>query len=540
MYGLCDCNNFYASCQRVFRPDLVGRPVVVLSNNDGCIIARSNEAKALGIGMGQPLYQVQGLIDRHGVAVFSANFALYGDMSRRVMATLRTLVPSVEVYSIDEAFFDLHGIAEPLDDYGRRIGRTIRRNTGIPVSIGIAPTKTLAKIASKLAKRYPKLDGCCYMHRPEDIEKVLATFPLHEVWGIGRRYGKLFDSMRITTARQFVELPEEWIHRRMGITGLRTWRELQGIECIGFEQMPQQKQQITVSRSFPKEIYEREELERIVAEFASMCAEKLRAQRALCGQIHGFIFTNRHRDDQPQRYETAVLTLPEPTDSTLEIVRQARAALRQIYRPGFGYKKAGVTLAQIVPATGVQGTLFAPPDKGKHARLMEALDRVNKVYGRGSIVIAAQGTEPFRMNREHLSPRYTTDWRELLTVKAKEDGSHRTGKTDGRTDDTPLLPSQGAQRGAVRGVPQPFVLRLPAVGNLPLRPSQRLLQTVHGSLLRSGTAGKDSGRDALCRTPDAAVSSPRSPAASAAVSDPIRRRKAIARITCSRRGSAAP
>lgn len=219
MYGLCDCNNFYASCQRVFRPDLVGRPVVVLSNNDGCIIARSNEAKALGIGMGQPLYQVQGLIDRHGVAVFSANFALYGDMSRRVMATLRTLVPSVEVYSIDEAFFDLHGIAEPLDDYGRRIGRTIRRNTGIPVSIGIAPTKTLAKIASKLAKRYPKLDGCCYMHRPEDIEKVLATFPLHEVWGIGRRYGKLFDSMRITTARQFVELPEEWIHRHMGVIG---------------------------------------------------------------------------------------------------------------------------------------------------------------------------------------------------------------------------------------------------------------------------------------------------------------------------------
>ena len=163
MYGLCDCNNFYASCQRVFRPDLVGRPVVVLSNNDGCIIARSNEAKALGIGMGPPLYPVQGLIDRHGVAVFSANFALYGDMSRRVMATLRTLVPSVEVYSIDEAFFDLHGIAEPLDDYGRRIGRTIRRNTGIPVSIGIAPTKTLAKIASKLAKRYPKLDGCCYI-----------------------------------------------------------------------------------------------------------------------------------------------------------------------------------------------------------------------------------------------------------------------------------------------------------------------------------------------------------------------------------------
>ncbi len=417
MYGLCDCNNFYASCQRVFRPDLVGRPVVVLSNNDGCIIARSNEAKALGIGMGQPLYQVQGLIDRHGVAVFSSNFALYGDMSRRVMATLRTLVPSVEVYSIDEAFFDLHGIAEPLDDYGRRIGRTIRRNTGIPVSIGIAPTKTLAKIASKLAKRYRNSTAAVTCIGPR-TSKGTCDLSLHEVWGIGRRYGKLFDSMRITTARQYVELPEEWIHRRMGITGLRTWRELQGIECIGFEQMPQQKQQITVSRSFPKEIYEREELERIVAEFASMCAEKLRAQRALCGQIHGFIFTNRHRDDQPQRYETAVLTLPEPTDSTLEIVRQARAALRQIYRPGFGYKSRCDTRADRT-GNGRAGHAVRTARQGKHARLMEALDRVNKVYGRGSIVIAAQGTEPFRMNREHLSPRYTTDWRELLTVKAK-------------------------------------------------------------------------------------------------------------------------
>ena len=356
--------------------------------------------------------------DRHGVAVFSANFALYGDVARCVMATLRTLVPSVEVYSIDEAFFDLHGIAEPLDDYGRRIGRTIRRNTGIPVSIGIAPTKTLAKIASKLAKRYPKLDGCCYMHRPEDIEKVLATFPLHEVWGIGRRYGKLFDSMRITTARQFVELPEGYT----GAWGLRVCGR--GASYRASSASASSRCRSRSSRSPFRAVSPRRFTSGRSSNASSRSSlrcvpKKLRAQRALCGQIHGFIFTNRHRDDQPQRYETTVLTLPEPTDSTLEIVRQARAALRQIYRPGFGYKKAGVTLAQIVPATGVQGTLFAPPDKGKHARLMEALDRVNKVYGRGSIVIAAQGTEPFRMNREHLSPRYTTDWRELLTVKAK-------------------------------------------------------------------------------------------------------------------------
>ena len=399
MYGLCDCNNFYASCERLFRPDLVGRPVVVLSNNDGCIIARSNEAKALGIGMGQPFYQIRPLVDRGQVAVFSANFALYGDLSRRVMATLRSLVPGIEVYSIDEAFFDLRGMAEPLDELGRSIGRTIRRNVGIPVSIGIAPTKTLAKIASKLSKQYPRLNGCCYMHRPEDITKVLRKFPLMDVWGIGRRYGKMFD--------------------RMGIVGLRTWNELQGMECISFEHMPPRKQQITISRSFPKEIHTLEELDPIIAEFASMCAEKLRGEGSVCGEVQSYLFTNRHREDQPHRYETSLQLLPEPTDSTLEIVRQARIALRQVFQPGYGYKKAGVILSQITPASEQQGSLFSPLDREKHARLMEALDSVNKLHGKGTLIVAAQGTEPFRMNREHLSPRYTTDWNELLTIKLR-------------------------------------------------------------------------------------------------------------------------
>ena len=419
MYGLCDCNNFYVSCERVFRPDLAARPVVVLSNNDGCVISRSNEAKALGIGMGQPLYQVQPLIARHKVEIFSANFALYGDMSRRVMTTLRDSIPRIEVYSIDEAFFDLQGIEEPLDVFGRTVGRTIRRNTGIPVSIGIAPTKTLAKIASKLAKRYPKLDGCCYMYRPQDIEKVLSTFPLRDVWGIGRRYGKMFDAMRIDTALQFTQLPQEWVHRRMGVTGLRTWNELQGIACISFEQMPPKKQQITVSRTFPKEIYESDELDRIVSEFASMCAEKLRRQHSICGEVQTYIYTNRHREDQPQRYETGLMTIAEPTNSTLEIVRYARAAFRQIYRNGYGYKKAGVVLSDIRPMTGTQGTLFSSVDHANQNRLMEVFDQVNKEHGKGKIVIAAQGTQPFKMNREHLSPRYTTDWKELLVVKCK-------------------------------------------------------------------------------------------------------------------------
>ena len=417
MYGLCDCNNFYASCERVFRPDLVGRPVVVLSNNDGCIIARSNEAKALGIGMGQPFYQIRPLVDRGLVTVFSANFALYGDLSRRVMATLRSLVPGIEVYSIDEAFFDLRGMAEPLDELGRTLRRTIRRNVGIPVSIGIAPTKTLAKIASKLAKQYPKLNGCCYMHRPEDIEKVLRKFPLLDVWGIGRRYGKMFDRMGLRTAQQFVELPQEWVRARMGVVGLRTWNELHGMECISFEQLPPRKQQITISRSFPKEIYTLEELDPIIAEFASMCAEKLRGEGSVCREVQTYLFTNRHREDQPQSYETSLQLLPDPTDSTLEIVRHARIALRQVFQPGYGYKKAGVILSQITSACEQQVSLFSPLDREKHARLMEVLDSVNKTHGKGKIVVAAQGTDHFRMNREHLSPRYTTNWNELLTIK---------------------------------------------------------------------------------------------------------------------------
>ncbi len=419
MYGLCDCNNFYASCERVFRPDLAGRPLVVLSNNDGCVIARSNEAKALGIGMGQPLYQLRTLVERHHVALFSANFPLYGDMSRRVMTTLRGLVPALEVYSIDEAFFDLRGIGEPPDELGRRIARRVRRNTGIPVSIGIAPTKTLAKIASKLAKRYPKLDGCCCMHRPEDIDKVLASFPLRDVWGIGRRYGRLFDGMGVRTARQFIDLPEAWVNGRMGLAGLRTWQELQGVESIGFEELASYKQQICVSRSFPHEVYALDELERIVAEFASRCAEKLRGQRTFCREVHAFICTNRHREDQPQRSESGMVAMADPAQSTLDIVRCARAALRQIYRPGFGYKRAGVILSGIEAEAEMQASLFPPADREKQARLMEAFDRLNRTFGRGSIRTAAEGAEPFRMNRDHLSRRYTTDWNELPVVRAK-------------------------------------------------------------------------------------------------------------------------
>ncbi len=419
MYGLCDCNNFFASCERVFRPDLVGKPIVVLSNNDGCIIARSNEAKALGIGMGEPLFQAKRCIERHHVALFSANYALYGDLSNRVMSTLRQLVPALEIYSIDEAFFDLTGIAEPLDRFGREIGHTIRQHTGIPVSIGIAPTKTLAKIASKLAKQYPRLNGCCYMHRKADIEKVLTKFPLRDVWGIGRRYGRLFDQMQILTAKQFVDLPEAWIRNRMGINGLRTWRELQGIPSIAFDDPDSVRQQITQSRSFPHEIDDLKQLEQIVAEFTTRCAERLREQGSRCRQLHCFILTNRHREDQPQRFETALHTFAEPTDDTLRLVKEAVRLLQAIYRVGYGYKKAGVWLSGLEQRDAIQPSLFEGPNVARQQRLMQTIDQLNHTFGRGKIKIATEGTPPFQMNREYLSRRYTTEWDELPIVKAK-------------------------------------------------------------------------------------------------------------------------
>ncbi len=419
MYGLCDCNNFFVSCERVFRPELEGRPVVVLSNNDGCVIARSNEAKALGIRMGHPYFQLRELIERHDVAVFSGNMALYGDMSRRVIGRLRQLVPAAEVYSIDEAFLDFGGIAAGrLGELGHRIGRTIRRDTGIPVSIGIAPTKTLAKIASHLCKHYPKLRGACFMHRPEDIEKVLGRYAIGEVWGIGRRHRAMLQAAGVATARDFIAHSETWVRQRMGITGVRTWRELQGEACIDFETAPAARQQISYSRSFAREVETFDTLHASMVAFAASCAEKLRRQRSLCGSVTVYILTNRHRDDLPQYYESATLHPPVATDDTLELTLRVREGLERIFRPGYGYKKAGVLLSDIVPREGAQTDLFDPVDRARRSRLMEALDAANGRLGGRKIVVAAQTLSPAPTNRAHLSPAYTTDWDQLLVVKA--------------------------------------------------------------------------------------------------------------------------
>lgn len=304
-----------------------------------------------------------------------------------------------------------------LKEIGADITKTIKKHTGIPVSIGIAPTKTLAKVAAKLCKKYPALQGACVMHRPEDIEKVLRSFPIGDVWGIGRRYAKMLSGMEIHTAWQFTQMPEEWVRKKMSVVGVRTWLELRGTPCIKLETAPSDKQQICTSRSFAKELTDYDDLHASVTAFTTISAEKLRKQGSACGQIQVFIFTNRFRTDMPQAYESRVIRFETPTDSTLELAEYATQALRSIFHNGLGYKKAGVILSEILPKSQVQRDLFDTKDREKHTRLMEVIDAVNKSQGRNTLILAAQGFDALKMNRNHLSPNYTTTWEDILKVK---------------------------------------------------------------------------------------------------------------------------
>lgn len=419
MFGHCDANNFFASCERLFNPSLIGRPVVVLSNNDGCVIARSNEAKKLGIKMGDAYFQIRAMLRKNNVAVYSSNFALYADISHRIASLLRKFCPAIEVYSCDESFLDLTGIdPSTLDEMGHRIAQTVRQYTGIPVSLGIAPTKTLAKIATELCKQYPKLNGCCFMHRPQDIEKVLLKFPIGDVWGVGPRYAKLLHGMNVTTAWDFTQLPPEVVRKRMTVVGLRMWKELRGEACIGFEEMPAAKKQIATTRTFAHDIDDFEELHQSVAQYVAASAVKLRKQNSVCGEVVVFILTNRHKDNIPQHYESRLLSLSVPTDSTLELTKYVSGLLRQLYRKGYAYKRAGVILSDIRSKTGTQRDMFDTTDRDKHDRLMKAMDKLNASYGRHKVVTAAAGFDQFKMNRQHLSGTPTTDWSQIIRVKS--------------------------------------------------------------------------------------------------------------------------
>ncbi len=419
MYALADCNNFFASCERVFRPELNGKPVIVLSNNDGCAVARSNEAKALGIQMGDPLFKIRDIVEKNHVAVFSSNFALYGDMSRRVQEVLRSFAPSIEQYSIDEAFLDLTGM-ESIDfkAYAEEISRQCWRQTSIPVSVGIAPTKTLAKIASKLCKRYPKLNGGCYMYRPQDIEKVLRKFPVEDVWGIGRRSVKKLEQMGVHTAWEYTQLPETTVRKIFALPGFRTWKELRGIPCIEFEDMIEPRHTICVSRSFAHEISALPELTEQVTNFAASAVQKLRKQASLALEMAVFAMTNRFKENSPQTFSSVYVSFPDATAEHRTIVLAAADACRKLYRPGYGYKKAGVVITKLVQEEGHTRSLFEDTSAAeKEARLSSAIDSIQRCFGRSSVMLAVQGNGQIKMNREHQSPHYTTLWEDIPGVK---------------------------------------------------------------------------------------------------------------------------
>lgn len=418
MYALVDCNNFYASCERVFNPSLIGKPVVVLSNNDGCVIARSNEAKAIGIGMGQPAFQIKELISKHHVSVFSTNFTLYGDMSQRVMNILSDFVPDIEIYSIDEAFLSLRGFQYfDLEQLGKTIRQAIYKGTGIPVSIGIAQTKTLAKVANHFAKKTPSCKGV-FMITVDNLNSVLTNFPVGEVWGIGRQYNKMLARHGVNTALDFINATPQWIRKTMSVVGLRTQEELRGNECIGMELTIPAKKTICTSRSFGQMITEYSLIAEAVANFASRCAFKLRKQKSCANVIMVFIHTNRHREDLPQYARNRVIVLPVASNSTYEIVEYALLALKSIYKKGYFYKKAGVIVSGIIPENTVQSSLFDNIDREKHSNVMHALDKINDRFGKDTVKLAVLGNRrKWKLRQEQLSPFYTTHWDHILTIK---------------------------------------------------------------------------------------------------------------------------
>lgn len=414
MIGLADCNNFYASCERVFNPNLRNRAVVVLSNNDGCVIARSPEAKNIGVQMGTPAFRIKNLIDSGDVVAMSSNYTLYGDMSRRVMNILSEFAPDIEIYSIDEAFF---AVPDNINykSFGDKIARTITQCTGIPLSIGIAPTKTLAKVANHAAKKYPGYNRVCVIATDAQRVRALRITPIDEVWGIGRRYAARLRDMGVNTAYDFANMERATVRKMMTILGEKTWRELNGMPCIDIETVAPDKHQISTSRSFGEMVHTLDELEPAIATFASRGAAKLRAQKLCAGTVMPFIVTNRFRDDLPQLVASKIVALPQYSDDTRVIVRAALNGLREIYRNGFLYKRAGVILSELTPRTARQLDLFTKTYSDE--KLMPAIDKLNKKFGRDTLRTAAEITDnKWRMRRENLSPEFTTDINQIITI----------------------------------------------------------------------------------------------------------------------------
>ncbi|RTE67736.1 translesion error-prone DNA polymerase V subunit UmuC [Amphritea opalescens] len=422
MFALVDCNNFYASCERLFRPDLAGRPIVVLSNNDGCIVARSAEAKRLGIKMAVPLYQVQEQIDRENIAIFSSNYALYGDISARVMTVLEQQAPAIEVYSIDEAFLDLSGLDShfSLTEYGQQLKQLVYQHTGIHVSVGIAPTKTLAKLANHAAKQYPATQGVVDLTDPARQRRLLALMPLLEVWGVGRRLSRRLEQQGIRSAQALADCDVAWIRNHYSITLANTVRELNGQPCMSLEECPPPRQQILCSRSFARRISALPDMRSAIAQYGSRAAEKLRQQSALARVVTVFIRTNPHATEETFYSQSASRMLATPSADSRQLNTIAQTLLQTLWKPNLRYMKAGIMLSDLYSPGHFQPSLFEPAESPAAARLMQAVDQINQGgRGRGRVRFAGEMLSTgWQMQRNRLSPAYTTHWDQLPIVKA--------------------------------------------------------------------------------------------------------------------------
>ncbi len=420
LVALVDCNNFYASCERVFKPDLEGKPIVILSNNDGCIVARSNEAKALGIPMGAPLHLWKDLIQQHQIHVFSSNYALYGDLSRRVMRLLARYSPHQEIYSIDESFLDFTGMPHPVA-HAMRLRHEIRKRTGIPVAVGIASTKTLAKLANFCAKkREPwKAMGVCNLNdlEPVALRELLSSIEVGEVWGVGYRSVKKLAALGLTTVEQLKTADAKIIRQHFSVVMERTVAELNGIACLEMEEIHPDKQQIVSSCSFGHLVTSLNELEASIASHVARGVEKLRGQGSVAALLTVFIQTNPFRTQDRQYSPSLTVSLVLPSDDVFILQKAANQALGQLYKPEYQYKKAGIMLSGIFPNTVRQDDLFAPPPDAARQSLLKVLDQINRQYGRGAVKTATELLgKSWHMRQTLRSPRYTTCWEELLEV----------------------------------------------------------------------------------------------------------------------------
>ncbi|WP_299777532.1 Y-family DNA polymerase [uncultured Formosa sp.] len=418
MYALVDCNNFYASCERVFNPSLRGKPIAILSNNDGCVIARSDEAKALRLPMGAPAFKFEDFFKQHNIHVFSSNYPLYGDMSTRVMRILEQFTPDVEVYSIDEAFLEFKGYENfNLANCGLEMRTRILKWTGIPTCVGIAPTKALSKVANKIARKFPEhTKGVFLIDSEASRIKALKWFKIEDVWGVGKRLAKRLKSKNCHTAYDFTQLPDDYIRKEFSIVEWRLKQDLLGKPTLRLEE-PSPKKSIATTRSFESTYADIDNITERISTFATSCAEKLRKQKCSCHMIIVHLSSDRHNKDQVHEYGSKMITLPYPTDSSLIISTQAVAAAKQLFRGGVKYKRAGVVVTGLVPNNAFQLDLFAS-ENPKHKPLMHVIDALNKKYRTHTIKLGNQDLQrTWKMKQERLSPKYTTNINDIIIVK---------------------------------------------------------------------------------------------------------------------------